>query len=279
MPILDSIGSFASVFPDAPTVIKIGVFFFVWLLLWLPIAVPLALVVKWKPSQPLEPRQKLPLVASLYCLAPLVLWGFAWLENFPFSRYGLAWNLHLLRSLLAGIGIGVLGLILLFSLETILGWVTWRSKNWSRFAAALVPILGLGLWIAVTEELIFRGFLFGQLLKEFDFWTSAIASSVIFSLLHLIWEGKQNIPQLPGLALMGAVLCLAVPANSGSLGLAWGLHTGWIWIIASLETADLVSYTGKVPDWLTGLDDKPLAGFLGLGFLLATAGLVLNLQF
>lgn len=279
MPIFDAVGSFVSLFSDAPVVVKIGVFFLVWLLLWLPLAVPIAIAVQWKPPQPLDSRQKLPLVASLYLLAPLVLWGFARLEQFPFSRYGLVWNGQLLRSLFSGFGIGAVGLLLLFGIQTLFGWVTWRSENWRRFGTALIPTLVLGLWIGVTEELIFRGFLFGQLLQEFDFWTSAIASSLIFSVLHLIWEGKQNIPQLPGLALMGVVLCLAVTANFGSLGLAWGLHAGWVWVIASLEAGELVNYTGKVPDWLTGLDDKPLAGFLGLGFMLATAGLVLNLQF
>jgi hypothetical protein len=273
MPTLKQISSFVSIAADVPIALRIGIFFLVWLLLWLPIAVPIAIAVQWRPPQPLATNQKLPLVASLYLLAPLVLWGYARWQAFPFARYGL--NGQIGMTVLLGLGLGAVGLLLLFGLQTGLGWLTWRAENWRRWGAALVPTLILALWIGITEELIFRGLLFGQLFQAFDFWTSAIASSLIFSVLHLVWEGRQNVPQLPGLALMGVVLCLSVTA-SGNLGLAWGLHAGWVWVIASLETAELLQYTGKVPDWLTGLDDKPLAGFLGLGFMLATAGLVLQ---
>jgi uncharacterized protein len=273
MPIFDRIGSFVSSFPDAPIAIRIGVFFLVWLLLWLPIAIPISIAVKWQPFNPLENRQKLPLVISLYLLAPLVLWAFAQWQHFPFSAYGL----RLDQSVLLGMGIGVLGLGLLFGIQTVLGWLRWRVENLRKWRAALAPTLLLALWIGVTEELIFRGFLFGQLEREFGFWVGAIASSVIFSVAHLTWEGTENVPQLPGLALMGVVLCLAVVGQHGELGLAWGLHAGWVWMIASLSAAELIEYPGTVPDWLTGLDGKPLAGFLGLGFLLATAGVVLVL--
>jgi uncharacterized protein len=271
MPILDRIGSFVSSLPDAPIAIRIGIFFLVWLLLWLPIAIPISIAVKWQPFHPLENRQKLPLVISLYLLAPLVLWGFAQWQDFPFSAYGLS----LEQSVLVGMGVGVLGLGVLFGIQTVLGWLRWRVENLQKWGAALAPTLLLALWIGVTEELIFRGLLFGQLEQEFGFWAGAIASSVIFSVSHLTWEGRAQVPQLPGLAMMGLVLCLAVSAQNGGLGLAWGLHTGWVWMIASLSAAELIEYPGTVPDWLTGLDGKPLAGFLGLGLLLATAGVVL----
>jgi hypothetical protein len=70
------------------------------------------------------------------------------------------------------------------------------------------------------------------------------------------------------------VLTLARWADGGSLWLACGLHAGWIWGLTCLDTAKMISYTGKGSQWLTGLSEKPLAGASGLICLIAT-GLVL----
>lgn len=273
-PFFSRVGLFLT---ELPMGLEVGCFFLTWGLLWLPIAVPLAIAIQWRPAKPLEMGQKLPLVASLYILAPLILWSFARLQGLPFAAFGWNWDSHVLNSFALGLGIGATGLLLLFGLQTLFGWVRWKAQNWRSIATAIATSLLIGVAIALIEELVFRGFVFGQLLQAYDFWTSAIASSLIFAILHLIWEGTENIPQLPGLSLMGVVLCLAVSFKSGQpvLGLAWGLHAGWIWAMASLDAA--VEYTGRAPDWLTGLENKPLAGFMGLGFLLATAGVVLAL--
>ncbi|MGV0027698.1 CPBP family intramembrane glutamic endopeptidase [Phormidesmis priestleyi] len=275
MPTLDRTSQFFAAFAEAPVWVRVGVFFAVWLLVWLPIALPLAAFLKWQPFKPLEVRQKLPLVASLYLLAPIVLWGVAWVQNLPFSSYGLFWNRQVFSSLSVGIGLGTIGLAVLFSLQTVLGWIEWRTESWPKLGSVLLPTLLLGLLVGVIEELVFRGFLFNQLLTAFDFWTAAIASSLIFALLHLVWEGQENVPQLPGLSLMGVVLCLAIGTDLGSIGLAWGLHAGWVWTIATIDSTQLMKPTENAPEWLIGTAGKPLEGVMGLLFLLAT-GLLLT---
>ena len=272
MPIFDRAHPFFAFFAEASVPIKIGVFFAVWVAIWLPIAVPLAISLQWHPLKPLEIRQKLPLVASLYLLAPIVLWAAAWVQNLPFSSYGLSGSLADLESLGRGLAIGTIGLVVLFGVQILLGWVNWRSDHWPQVRSVLLPTLFLGLWIAVTEELIFRGFLLGQLEQAYGVWSGAIVSSLIFALLHLVWEGSENIPQLPGLWLMGMVLCLSQSVDHHHLGLAWGLHAGWVWGMASLDSAHLIGYTRRASAWLTGLKEKPLAGAMGLLFLLTTAG-------
>lgn len=259
---------FVNTFSQTPAFVQIGIFFLVWGLVWLPIAIPLSLLVKWKPFDPLELHQKLPLVASLYLLAPLVLWGVAAFRQVPFSTFGLRLNADLFASAGIGLAIGVVGILILFGIQTALGWIHWKAENWRKLIAASLPTLLLGTWIGFTEELVFRGFIFAQF--GADFWTSAIVSSVIFAVLHLVWEGQENIPQLPGLTLMGVVLCLAFVQNQNSIGLAWGLHAGWVWMIASLDAAEVLKYEETAPEWLTGIDRKPLAGLLGLLFLLGT---------
>jgi uncharacterized protein len=256
---------------QVPPLLQIIAFFGTWLLLWLPIAIPLAIALKWHPSQPLSPAQKLPLLASLYLLAPLVLWGFTAFNSF--AVYGLPWNISILLSLVQGIAGGLSGLAILFGIQAALGWVRWQSPQ-ASLSTTLLSTLALGIWVSLTEELIFRGFLLNQLQQSFSPWIAAAIASLIFALLHLVWEGQENIPQLPGLWLMGMVLVLARWIDSGDLGLAWGLHAGWIWAIATIDTAGVLVPTGKGAVWLTGLGGKPLAGVLGILFLLGTGGVL-----
>lgn len=263
-----------------------AVFYIVWLLLWLPIATPLAIALRWHPPQPIKPAQKLPLLASLYLLAPLLVWVFAQGLNESFSTYGLEVRFTQLTAVGLGWFLGVLGLIALFGIEWALGWLQWQPptmadqdkppqavpliKRRSKWAIQLLFTLVLGLWISGTEELVFRGFTLTQLQPVDSPWLAAAIASLIFALLHLVWEGRDNIPQLPGLWLMGMVLVVARWAAEGQLGLAIGLHAGWIWAIANLEATQLLVPTGRASEWLTGLGGKPLAGAMGILFLLAT---------
>lgn len=255
--------------------IKIAVFFTLWLGLWLPLAVPLAWRWKWYPSRPLTPSQKLGLVGSLYSLFPPLIWGTVVLGNKTFSDYGWMWQSETLKFLIAGWGMGVLGLTLLYSLQVAAGWISWELKG---SAPNLVRNLSLAivvsLWIAGTEEFLFRGFLQTQLQTEMSVGTAAAIASAIFAVLHLIWEVRETLFQLPGLWLMGMVLTLARETAQGSLSLAWGLHAGWVAGIIFLDSSQAITPTGRVRPWLTGLGGHPLAGLLGLLLLLATGGVL-----
>ena len=259
-------------------VVKIVCFFTAWVALWLPLAIPIATLLKWHPPKPLAAEQKLPLLAALYLIAPPILWGASWVEGLPFSNYGLDWKFTVLRSLGQGLGLSVLSLIVVFMSQWLLGWVEWHSENWQRLGKVLLPVLLLGLWIGVTEELVFRGFLFNELQQNYSLGVAAVISSIIFALLHLIWEQKNTLPQLPGLWVMGMVLVLARWVDSGNLGLAWGLHAGWIWGLTCLDSSEFISYTGKGPTWMTGLGENPLAGVAGFVCLLGVGALLFFLM-
>lgn len=253
---------------SATSGIRVAAFFLAWVVLWLPLAIPLARRFNWQPMQPLTDAQKLPILAPLYFIAPLIIWLASRLESVPFLNYGFSFQPRIGSSLILGVGIGVLGLAIAFGLQSLLGWIEWNATKgiWS----ILLPTLLIALWISGTEELIFRGFLLTELQQDYSIWGAAIASSLIFALLHLVWERQETLPQIPGLWLMGMVLVLARTVDNGSLGLAWGLHTGWVWGIASLDTAQLISYTGKAPAWVTGIAEKPLAGLVGISCILGT---------
>jgi hypothetical protein len=66
------------------------------------------------------------------------------------------------------------------------------------------------------------------------------------------------------------VLLLARWAGGGSLGLAWGLHAGWVFAIAAIDALALLGPGQSGPVWLVGLVDQPLTGLLPLGLLLLT---------
>lgn len=293
--------------------VRLFIFFLIWLLLWMPIAIPLAVVLKWHPCRyPTPPSQKLPLVASLYALAPVVIWGEAVLEKVSLTEYGVCWCIATLQSLGFGLILGVLGLVVMFTVQWRLGWLQVQSlpvakssgvaessgvdassgaaqtaslmerpmerpmersikQGAAKFSGMLLSLLGIALWISLIEELVFRGFLLNQLQRDYAAWVAVTIASLVFALLHLIWEGSETLPQLPGLWLMGVVLSIARWTDHGNLGLAIGLHTGWIWTIASLDTTHLLHDTGKAPEWLTGLGGKLLAGMMGLLFLCVTA--------
>jgi hypothetical protein len=103
--------------------------------------------------------------------------------------------------------------------------------------------------VAILEELVFRGALFG-LLRQSMPWTAAlVVSSVVYSAVHFIKSGDTALPVQwhSGLTLLWGMLCHPpplVPAfftlfvagsilafsyqRTGALYFSIGLHAGWI---------------------------------------------------
>lgn len=257
-------------FPDFPSESKIGLFLLIWLALWLPIAVLLGKKLNWKPFQPLEAEQKIRLLVPLYLLVPWLGWLTLIIEGTSLSDYGLSWGWDLLISLVVGLLLGLGGLIVVFTIEGGLGWLKWHDENLKELGKVVLPIFLLALWISITEEFVFRGIFQTILETDYNPWVSGIIISSIFACLHLLWERKTTLPQLPGLWLMGMVLVMARWADGGNLGLAWGLHGGWVWGLASLDAAQMIAYTDKGKSWIIGIYQQPLAGTMGIFCLLGT---------
>ena len=69
---------------------------------------------------------------------------------------------------------------------------------------------------------------------------------------------------------MGLVLFYSVNINSQSLGLAIGLHSGWVLILACVDTFDLFDYNDNFLGWIVGKKEQPLGSLVGLTVLLLT---------
>lgn len=60
----------------------------------------------------------------------------------------------------------------------------------------------------------------------------------------------------------------------GNLAVPMGLHGGWVAAITGVNLSGAIAYPGTVPAWITGVGGNPLAGVIGVVFLLVVYGVV-----
>lgn len=124
-----SVNTLLAFLKNATVVFLVMAFFVVWVRCWLPLAGIIAVLLNWQVNKPLQPEQKIPLLVSLYLLVPLILWGVNWLGFGSFADYGLLENHSIWGSLLLGFGLGVLGLVMLFTCQFWLSWCFLEKSN------------------------------------------------------------------------------------------------------------------------------------------------------
>lgn len=256
---------------------EILTFFGLWSTMWLPIVLLISRFIDWQPNKPLTVKQKLILLASLYILIPvIVIWKIN-VDSLSLASLGLTLTSNLLTHQLLGLILSIGSLIFVFTLESLFNLIDWHWQNIRRLVSLIFPIFFLSLSISVVEELVFRGYIFSTLLADNSIWIAAVTSSLIFALLHLVWEKNQTLPQVPGLWLMGLVLVGARVVGSDSLYLAIGLHTGWILGLTCIDSAELVTYRYQ-SHWITGVNQQPLAGAAGILCLMITGLIMFSLM-
>ncbi len=251
--------------------IQVCLFFGAWFLLWLPIAVPLAYQLGWVPWRGApSAQQKIPLVLSLYTLLVPLTWLWLQASDLRIADFGWQPLSDSGVSLMSGLLIGFLGVWLAYGPQWLQGWVRWNVPSATRLLLLLLPLLFLGLVVGVAEEWVFRGFVLYQFQAVADVPLSVLLSSSLFAVLHLIWDGRAGIAQLPGLFLMGVVLAIATLIMQGEIALACGLHAGWVTALALLDSAQLTEISEQAPRWVTGRDGQALTGAAGILLLLLT---------
>ena len=191
--------------------------------------------------------------------------------------------------------LGALGIAALYGLQIGLGWATWTAipDNMGRIlleGTLAATVVGLG------EELIFRGWLLLEFEVDYGPTWALGVNALVFALAHYIrpWSAiLETWPQFIGLLLRGFTLVWArrsplppfhkrrldrSPPPKTALAFPAGLHGGLVWGYYQVNVADLVTPTGTVPSWVTGVDGNPLAGVLGLALLGAIALLFYRLS-
>ena len=186
-----------------------------------------------------------------------------------YSRYGLIFTRQNGFLLLKGLAIGSCFTFALFITQGLLGWLTWQSPR--------LPILQLllegsatALGTALAEELFFRGWMLDELDRDYSPTIALITDAGLFASLHFIKPISvmlASLPQFPGLWLLGTVLVIAKRQHRNLLGMSIGLHAGMVWAYYVINVGNIVKYSGRVSDWITGINGNPLSGLLGLIFL------------
>ncbi|WP_225913962.1 CPBP family intramembrane glutamic endopeptidase [Leptolyngbya ohadii] len=251
---------------------------------WLPFAVPIALLVR-------DANQVTIFTMSLMLVAFLLLirvWGRrVHGERHTFQTYGLVFGRWNGLELLLGLAIGLVSLLLLFWVQSSLGWVAWQKLSPPPRIVLEGGIMALGVGFA--EELVFRGWIYDELRRDYSPKTVLWGNVLTFACLHFIKspaEIVRTFPQFPGLVLLGLALVwakrsTAVPhltadprCPQGRLGLSIGLHAGLVWGYYIVNVGNLIRYADRIPQLLTGIDRNPLAGIIGLLFLCGLARLM-----
>ncbi|MEM6752004.1 MAG: lysostaphin resistance A-like protein [Cyanobacteria bacterium P01_C01_bin.38] len=253
-----------------PAPIRLGCFIFTLLLPWLPYAAAIYLIVKDENTRT---------ILTMGILAVEFLFLLPWWSKYihqqtrAFRHYGLEFTRKNGVELLRGVAIGLISVLALFILQGMLGWLVWQQPNFSMVQLVFEGLL-TGLGVAFAEELFFRGFIYDELQRDYNYKSVVWATAIIFAVLHFIKPLPVIIstsPQFLGLLLLGLACVWAKRSCRGRLGLPIGLHGGLVWGNYIIEVGKLVKYSGTVPQWVTGVNNNPLAGIMGLLSLLLLA--------
>lgn len=202
-------------------------------------------------------------------LAPLpvaFLLGVTWicmrLRRQPLSAVGLRLDAAWLRQALCGIAFGSVLMFAVTALIYAAGGVAF-SLDPARGFAALAYGAWVFAWVALLEELLFRGFVFQRLVDGIGTPAALLLAAALFAIAHWGNPGMQGSTELWAsidTALGGILLGLAY-LRTGSLALPIGIHFGWNWIqgswlgfdVSGLQQAGwLLPQLLDKPQWLSG---------------------------
>jgi uncharacterized protein len=206
---------------------------------------------------------------------------------------GIRW-----KAFAAAFALGFFSLAAVCGIALAAGGRELKPRSPGELAGQFLGVLATALIVAVIEELLFRGAIFGGLRRAMR-WPAALAlSSAVYAIVHFMarpanppevdWlsglrvlptmlagmtELHTLIPAFINLALAGVILGLAYQWT-GDLSASIGIHAGWIfWLkfygfaTASVEGAD---------PWFWGTR-KLVDGWLALVALVVVLGIVLML--
>jgi uncharacterized protein len=204
---------------------------------------------------------------GLFFLLALPFWQrLVYSRSHPFRHIGLVGSRRNGFGFLRGWAIGFSSTALIFYLQGLFGWLEWQpaQRPWSE-------IIGGGILssfgVAFGEELFFRGWILTELEADYSPSLALWSSSLIFAALHFLKPLATmlaQLPQFPGLCLMGLVMALAKRSQGNLLGISIGLHAGMIGVVYLMNVGQLVHYNQRVSDWITGIYGVPTAGLMGI---------------
>lgn len=207
------------------------------------------------------------LVVALLLLLVSLPWRLrrSWGATHPWRRLGVvATPLVAVRAFLGGLAKAALLLAVVAAVLLASGQAVWQLD---LKAGELLNALALLLGVGFAEELLFRGWLWGELALQLSRRRALLLQAALFALVHP-WYRAGNpgaIGLLGGLILLGLALALQRRSDGGVLWGAIGLHGGLVggWFV--LQTG-LLQLAPEAPAWLVGPGGEvpnPIGGLIG----------------
>jgi len=196
------------------------------------------------------------------CFLLLVTWICLRLRRQGLSAVGLRIDSKWLRKVLFGVGFGSAQMLAVAALIYAAGGARF-SLDPSGGLSAIAYGGWIFAWVAVLEELLFRGFVFQRLVDGIGATGAQLLMAALFAIAHWSNPGMQGATEVWAsidLALGGILLGLAY-LRTGSLALPIGIHFGWNWIqgswlgfdVSGLHQAGwLLPHLLDKPQWLSG---------------------------
>ncbi len=250
---------------------------------WLPTVIhfPFLYLLGWVAVQPLEFIFHSYEVESFSLLGTIISFGLflyllpswvkiRWQSGKPLEAVGLLEikSKRTLRYFLKGFLLSLAFILIIVFCLFSSSYAIWKGD---MHLSILLNAVFLGLGVGFAEELIFRGWLWGELDCLIGSPPSIFAQAVIFSLSHIRLDLDifSLLGLFVGLFLLGLVLALRRFGDRGSIWGAIGLHGGLVGVWFLL-TSDLIEITPNAPIWLVGpgnLSPNPLGGAVAIASL------------
>lgn len=168
-------------------------------------------------------------------------------EGRKWGELGLAWAP---RQLLEGLSLGAGGLVTIYAVSWLFGWVSFVPQpHWP--AGVLLADLGAAACMGLAEEILFRGILLRTLMRDLKPALAIGASAVVYALAHFARPGLTlESSFLPFLGLTATGMLFAYASYSRrTLWLSAGMHAVWIFFIAASSQLNLWRYDPAGHAW------------------------------
>jgi uncharacterized protein len=260
-----------------PAPVRILLFLLILAFFWVPIALPL----RW-----LIQNDNLASIVTMTILyAEFLIWlqcwnRWVWAEARPLRRYGFGRIGQSGGHLLAGLCLGLGSVLTLFMVQAAAGWIVWQVPP-PNFAGIGVEAFLMALPLGFAEELLFRGWLWDELRRDYSAGAVVWVTSFIFAIAHFIKPIDAILATwltFPALLILGLGLAGAKRYRQGGMGLPIGLHAGLVSGYYLLNVGQLMRPVVGTPTWLTGMGANPLASVPGVVALSAIALLLYRLK-
>ena len=193
-----------------------------------------------------------------------------YLDRKSFPSLGLVWDKYAVLDILAGIANSALVMAATFFVMLWANLVEFNGFTWwaddaptdAVFQVAVLPVVFAVLFklsvVAWWEELVFRGYVFQNMIAGIGLKWSVILSSLIFGFGHAL-NPEASILSSVLIAIITPQLIYAY-LKTGQLWLPMGLHLGWNFFQASIfgfaasgqKSPSMISQSPIGPEWLSG---------------------------